>query len=95
MFAICSHMPDSRVAVSTDELARTIAIWLTVLGQRRPSVLRDLWTRREGCDGARQDHARHELARYLAEKMTTARHEVTRRETSYDRLWRGVDRGEG
>lgn len=73
-------MPDSpRVAVTVDELARNIRIWLAVLGQRRPSLLRDLWTRRgEDHDGPKIEHARHEFARHLADRILNGSHELTR-----------------
>jgi hypothetical protein len=38
-------MPDSRVAVSTDELARTIAIWLTVRDVARRETAHDQFWR--------------------------------------------------
>lgn len=71
-------MPESRISIGPAELASNIIIWLKVLGQRRPSLLRDLWTRRgEEYDAVRIEHARHELARHLADKLLYA-HELTR-----------------
>jgi 6-phosphogluconolactonase/glucosamine-6-phosphate isomerase/deaminase len=71
-------MPESRISIGVAELAQNIAIWLKVLGQRRAAVVRDIWTRRgEEYDAARIEHARHALARYLAEKILYA-HELTR-----------------
>mgnify|MGYP003578421915 CR=1 FL=1 len=84
-------MDEPRIVDSTDDLTKTINIWLWVVSQRRPSLIRDLWTRKgEQHDSEKQRHARHELARYIAEKLATARHEVTRLETHHDRLWRSV-----
>ncbi|WP_129791074.1 hypothetical protein [Sphingosinicella sp. CPCC 101087] len=80
-------MSDSRITVSVDELSKSIAIWLTVVGQRRPGLLRDLWTRTgEARDQVKREHARHELARYLAEKLAMSGHEVTRQATGNDAL---------
>jgi len=68
-----------RIRVTVDELARNIRIWLTVLGQRRPNLLRDLWTRRgEDYDGPKIDHARTELAKDLAGRILNGGHELTR-----------------
>ena len=63
-------MPESHIEVEIAELEKNIAIWLAVLSQRRPSLVRDLWTRRgEDHDATRIGHARHELACHLAEKI--------------------------
>jgi hypothetical protein len=83
---------DKRIDVTTEALTRTLIIWLTAAGQRRPSLLRDLWTRRgEEHDAQRIQHARHELARFLAEQFRTAKWRVVRAETMHDRLFAGVD----
>ena len=72
-------MSDSRHTVDVSELETNLRIWFAVLSQRRASLLRDLWTRRgEEYDATRIDHARHELARYLAEKILHGGHELTR-----------------
>ena len=74
-------MPESRISIDIAELRRNIVIWLKVLGQRRAGLLRDLWSRRgEEYDAAKVEHARRELARYLAEKILYS-HELTRRAT--------------
>lgn len=76
-----------KIRVSTDELAKTFRIWLTVVGQRRPSLLRDLWTRRgEDHDRDKIQHARHELARTLAENLERSRWEVVREEQYQDQF---------
>ena len=81
-------MSDSRISMATEELAKALAIWLTVVGQRRPALVRDLWTRRdERADQGKREHARHELARYLAEQMRLSGYEVTRQATASDRTW--------
>ena len=78
-------MPESRVTVEIPELERNLLIWLSVLSQRRASVLRDLWTRRgEDYDKARIEHARHELARFLAEKILYGGHRLTRNAVPMD-----------
>jgi len=82
------QMPESRITVTTEELAKSLAIWLSVVGQRRAALIRDLWTRKdERSDQANRDHARHELARYLAEQLRISGHEVTRCATASDRAW--------
>lgn len=86
-------MDEPRIVVGTDDLMKTIHIWLTVIGQRRPALIRDLWTRRgEQYDCEKQEHARRELARCLAENFKTAKHEVTRAENNHDRMWRGSEK---
>ncbi|WP_114951531.1 hypothetical protein [Sphingosinicella terrae] len=78
-------MGESRTSLSTEELAKTLVIWLKVLGQRRSAVLRDLWTRRdERPDQTKREHAQLELARYLAEQMRLSGYEVTRKATQLD-----------
>jgi hypothetical protein len=77
-------MSDSRHVVDVPELEKLLRIWFSVLTQRRASLLRDLWTRRgEEYDARKIDHARHELARYLAEKILCS-HELTRAPHSMD-----------
>lgn len=73
-------MPESqRITVTLAELATNIRIWLVVFGQRRPAVLRDLWTRRgEEYDRAKIEHARTELANHLAGRILYGSHELTR-----------------
>lgn len=72
-------MPDSRVIVGVPELEKNLRIWFSVLAQRRPSLLRDLWTRRgEEYDATKIEHARHELARFLAEKILYGSHQLMR-----------------
>ena len=79
-------MTDSRHIIDIPELERNLRIWLSVISQRRASVLRDLWTRRgEDYDATRIEHARHELARYLAEKLLYS-HELTRPANAMDEV---------
>lgn len=79
-------MTESRHVVDIPELERNLRIWLSVISQRRASVLRDLWTRRgEEYDATRIEHARHELARYLAEKLLYS-HELTRAANAMDEV---------
>ncbi len=81
-------MDESRISITTEDLAKVLAIWLRVIGQRRAALVRDLWTRRdEPPDQAKREHARHELARYLAEQMRLSGYEVTRRATASDQAW--------
>lgn len=78
-------MPESpRVTVSIAELATNLRIWLVVLGQRRPDMLRNLWTRRgEDYDREKIERARHDLSTHLAEKILYS-HELTRPALSED-----------
>ena len=89
-------MGDSpRISIGTDDLAKALAIWLSVVGQRRPALVRDLWTRRdEQADQARRANTRHELARYLAEQMRLSGYAVTRRATAADATWATASGGE-
>jgi hypothetical protein len=80
-------MSESRHIVDVPELATNLRIWLSVLSQRRASLLRDLWTRRgEDYDATKIEHARHELARYLAEKILYGSHELTRTAHAMDEV---------
>jgi hypothetical protein len=90
------RMSDSRrISIATTELAKTLAIWLSVVGQRRPALLRDLWTRRdERADQSKREQARHELAHYLAEQMRLSGYEVTRRATASDLAWAAASESE-
>ena len=81
-----------QIRIPTDELAKTFRIWLTVIAQRRPSLLRELWTRRgEDYDADKVRHARAELAQALAENLERAKWEVTREETMHERIMRDDD----
>lgn len=78
-------MPTIRVTPA--ELALTLRIWLTVIGQRRPDILRNLWTRRgEDYDREKIEFARTELARTIVENLERAHWQVMREETMHDRL---------
>ncbi len=79
------------IRVTPQELMQALQIWLKIIGQRQPSLLRDLWTRRsEEIDQRRIDAARRELARALAQKFETANWHVLRDETVHDLIWREV-----
>lgn len=78
-------MPTIRVTPA--ELALTLCIWLTVIGQRRPDILRNLWTRRgEDYDREKIEFARTELARTIVENLERAHWQVMREETMHDQL---------
>lgn len=78
-------MAESRIIISTEDLAQTFDIWLTVIRQRRAAMIRDLWTRRgEDYDGSKIKNAQRELARELAERLKTAKWQVTRESTMQD-----------
>lgn len=80
-------MPESRVIVEVPELEKNLRIWFSVLAQRQPSLLRDLWTRRgEDLDREKIEHARQELARFLAEKILYGSHQLTRAAVSLDEV---------
>jgi hypothetical protein len=78
-----------KIRVSTDELTITFRIWLAVLGQRQPSILRDLWSRKdEEYDREKIALARGRLARILAENLERSRWQVAREETTHGRTSR-------
>ena len=69
----------ARIRIARDELAQFIRIWLTVVGIKRPSLLRDLWTRKdEAKDEARRDQARRSLAEHIVDQIHISGFEVTR-----------------
>lgn len=87
-------MAESRVIVSTADLIKTFNIWLSVIRQRRPDMIRDLWTRRgEDYDGEKIRTAQRELARELAERLHTAKWQVSREPTSQDAIWQAERAG--
>jgi hypothetical protein len=76
----------SKIRVPTDELAKSFRIWLNVIAQRQPSILRDLWTRKgEQKDSEKIAFARDRLAKTLADNLALARWQVMRNETMHDR----------
>ena len=88
-------MAESRITVSTADLIKTFNIWLSVIRQRRPDMIRDLWTRRgEDYDGPKIRAAQHELARELAERLHTATWQVSRQPTSQDAFWQAERAGD-
>ncbi len=89
------RMSESRITVTKEALSRRIVAWLTAMGERRPSALRDLYTRPgERADSNRRSGAHHELARFLAEEIIGSG-EVTRRATESDQTWAAANEGEG
>lgn len=71
----------TRIRISREELAKTLSVWLAVVGIKHPWMLRDLWSRRnEPRDHAQREAARRALADHLAAKFEISRHEVTRHE---------------
>jgi len=79
------------IRISPAELMQALQIWIAIIGQRQPSLLRDLWTRRgEDHDSRKIDAARRELGRALAQRFETANWEVMREETNHDVIWRNV-----
>jgi hypothetical protein len=81
-----------KIRVSTDELAKSFRIWLTVIAQRQPSILRELWTRKgEQIDRQKIDFARGQLAKTLAENLERSNWHVVREETTHDRTDRNAE----
>lgn len=63
-------MKEGHIVIDQAELETNLRIYLALLNQRRPAVLRDLWTRRgEEYDRARIEHARSEFASFVAERI--------------------------
>jgi hypothetical protein len=76
-----------KIRISPDELAKSFRIWLAIIAQRQPSILRDLWTQKgERIDREKIDFARGRLAKILAENLERSRWEVMREETMRDRM---------
>lgn len=93
MFLLCSdHLMHSRgmtmIRVDPDQLELSFRLWLKIIGQRQPSLLRDLWTRRgDEYDLDKLERTRRELARVLTQRFLTAGWEVIRQETAQDHIW--------
>ncbi len=78
----------ARIRLTREELARTLAVWLAVVGIKHPWILRDLATRRgEGDDSPKRDLARRALADHLAHKFDEAKHDVTREDPGTEGLF--------
>ena len=78
----------TRIRISREELAKTLSVWLAVVGIKHPWMLRDLWSRRaEPRDHAQREAARRALADHLAARFEMSRHEVTREEGGHTPLF--------
>ncbi len=78
----------ARIRVTREELAKTLSVWLAVVGIKDPWILRDLSTRRgEAKDNAKRDLARRALADHLARKFDESKHDVTREDPGTDGLF--------
>ena len=81
-----------QIRVEPRELEQAIHIWLKIIGQRQPSLLRDLWSRRgDEYDSDKLERTRAEFARTLAQRFLTAKWDVLREETMHDAIWREND----
>jgi hypothetical protein len=71
-------MPESRIIIDREELEKNLRIYLNVLGQKHPHVVRDLWTRRgEEYDRNKIERAREQFAAFVGERLYRA-YEMTR-----------------
>ncbi len=78
----------ARIRVTREELAKTLSVWLAVVGIKDPWILRDLSTRRgEPKDNAKRDLARRALADHLAHKFDESKHDVTREDPGTEGLF--------
>ena len=76
-----------QICVSPAELAQTFRIWLRVLRQRRPDILRELWRRgSEPRDQQKEVFACAELAREITERLQINKWEVTREATPQEEM---------
>ena len=83
---------ETQIVVTPDELEMTFRLWLKIIGQRQPFLLRDLWTRRgDEYDADKIERARREFARVLTQRFLTADWQVWRLETAQDHIWQEVD----
>lgn len=81
-----------KVRVETDELAKVFRIWLNVINQRRPDILRHLITHKgETHDPERVRFAKAELARELSERIAGNGWEVMREESAQDTMWQDTE----
>jgi hypothetical protein len=90
-------MSESRVVVEREELETNLRIYLSVLGQKHPHVVRDLWTRRgEEYDRDKIQRAREQFATFVGERLYRA-YEMTRLMGNMDEVAaynRSVDGGD-
>ncbi len=76
----------ARIRVTREELAKTLSVWLAVVGIEDPWILRDLSTRR-GEPKDKRDLARRALADHLAHKFDESKHDVTREDSGTEGLF--------
>jgi len=75
------------IRVEKEQLEQTFRLWLTIIGQRQPSLLRELWSRRgDEYDHEKLERTRQEFARVLT-RFVTAGWEIMREETAQDSIW--------
>lgn len=83
-------MPTIRVTPA--ELEQTLRLWLRIIGQRQPNLLRDIWSRRgDEYDATKIERAKRKFARVLTQRFLTAGWDVMRPETSSDEWFRDLD----
>jgi hypothetical protein len=80
------------IRVEAAELEKALRIWLTIMAQRQPSLIRDLWTRRgDEYDAEKINRTRREFARVLTQRFLTANWDIMRSETPRDEWFRDLD----
>jgi hypothetical protein len=76
------------IRVTPDQLELTFRLWLKIIGQRQPSLVRDLWTRKgDEYDKDKLERTRREFARVLTQRFLTAGWDIMREETAQDHIW--------
>jgi len=79
-------MSESRIIIERAELEKNLRIYVNVLGQKHPHVIRDLWTRRgEEYDSAKIERAREQFAAFVGERLYRA-YEMTRPMDNMDEI---------
>lgn len=80
------------IRVTDEELQQTFLLWLRIIGQRQPHLLRDIWSRRgDEYDAAKIEKAKREFARVLTQRFLTAGWDVMRPERPQDEWFRDLD----
>ena len=80
------------IRVEPPELEAAIFIWLKIIGQRQPHLIRDLWTRRgDDYDAGKIEKTKREFARVLTQRFLTANWDVMRPKTPQDEWFRDLD----
>ena len=80
------------IRIEPPELEKALLIWIGIMGQRQPSLLRDLWSRRgDEYDRDKLDRTRREFARVLTQCFLTAKWNVLREELDQERFMREDD----